>query len=175
VLFSWMVTAGNTPPLDNYDDERRSQWASLAAGTSYEFVGSAIGRDVALALTLSALPDVFAICRLDRDTQISDWMNLGDFVSITRTADELSIVCPQIHVPEDVNCDKGWRRLKVEGPLNLSLTGVLASLAAPLAQAGIAVFAISTYDTDYLLVRDETLEHAAQVLSQAGHRVRLRP
>jgi hypothetical protein len=124
-------------------------------------------------LTLSILPGVFAICKFDRDARIPDWADSGGFVSITRTSDELSIVCPQVRVPEEINCEKGWRCIKVEGPLDLSLTGILSSLATPLADAGIGVFAISTYDTDYLLVQSESLERAARVLSQAGHQVRL--
>jgi len=123
-------------------------------------------------LTLSALQDTFAICRLDKDAQPPDWALRGSFCSITRTPEELSIVCPQINVPEGTKCDKGWRCLKVEGPLALSLTGILSSLATPLAQAGISVFAVSTYDTDYLMVKEKDVESAILVLSQEAHQVR---
>ena len=123
-------------------------------------------------LTLSILPDIFAICRLDREAQIPAWACEGSFTSITRTPDELSIVCSQGGVPAEVKCEKGWRCLKVEGPLDFALTGILASLATPLAQTGISILALSTYDTDYLLVREEDMERAMRVLSREGAQVR---
>ena len=123
-------------------------------------------------MTLSLLPDTLAICRLTPDAPIPDWALAGGFFSITRTADELSIVCPQANVPSEIQCDRDWRCLRVEGPLDLSLIGILASLTAPLARAGIGIFAVSTYDTDYLLVKEKRLEEAVLVLSQEGHHVR---
>ncbi len=128
-------------------------------------------------LTLTMLPETFAICRLSMDEAVPDWAMLGEFVSITHTPDELSIVCAaknvpaEEHVPPDVKADRDWRALKVEGPLDLALTGVLASLANPLAEARINLFAISTFDTDYLLVKEYNLTRACEVLRQAGHRV----
>ena len=122
------------------------------------------------SLSLSVLPDVFAVCRLASDAPMPAWAT-GDLVSITRTAEELSIVCAQHQVPEAVQCERGWRCLKVAGPLAFSLIGVLAALAAPLAQAGVSLFAISAYDTDYLLVRETDLERAIQALSRAGHHI----
>jgi hypothetical protein len=122
-------------------------------------------------LILSVLPDTFALCRLNNNAQIPEWALAGKFFSITRTLDELSIVCPQDHVPEEIQCEKGWRCLKVEGRLDLSLTGILASLAVPLAQAGISIFAVSTYETDYILVKEIVLEKVVAVLIQAGHQV----
>jgi hypothetical protein len=124
-------------------------------------------------LTLSLLADTFAVCRLDPRVEIPDWALAGDFVSITRTADELSIVCAERQIPEGMHREGGWQALKVEGPLDFSLTGILASLTAPLAQGTIAVFAISTYDTDYLLVKQADLEQAVRVLSLHGHQVAL--
>jgi len=112
-----------------------------------------------------------AICRLEKDGGIPGWALGGKFVSITRTSEELSVVCPQIQVPEEVKRDAGWRCLKVEGPLDLSATGVLASFVTPLAWEGISVFALSTYDTDYLLVKEENLEKTVKVLAQKGHQV----
>ncbi len=88
---------------------------------------------------------------------------------MTYTSEELSIVCHSDLVPADVNCDAGWTALKVEGPMDLSLVGVLASLSVPLADAGIPLFAISTHNTDYLLVMDEKLESAKQALEREGH------
>lgn len=114
------------------------------------------------------MPGTFAICRLDSDAPIPEWAHIG-FFSITRTPDELSIVCKEEIVPEGVTGEKGWRCLQVMGPLDFALTGILASLAAPLAEAGISIFAISTYDTDYFLVKE--LNRAIAVLSNSGHNV----
>ncbi|MBW2147021.1 MAG: ACT domain-containing protein [Deltaproteobacteria bacterium] len=125
-------------------------------------------------LILSLLQETLAICRLDRDAGIPDWALTGGFFSITRTPDELSIVCPQSSVPEEIPCDREWQCLRVEGPLALSLTGILASLAAPLARAGISTFVVSTYDTDYVMVKEKDVEQAILVLSQEGHQVRRR-
>ena len=122
-------------------------------------------------LSLSVLPGTLAICRLGPDDPVPDWAQAGDLISITRTSDELSVVCTEAAVPDNVKSDRGWRCLKVEGPLDLSLTGVLASLANPLAGARINIFAISTFDTDYLLVKAENLGCATEVLIQSGHRV----
>ena len=125
-----------------------------------------------LNLTLSLLPDTLAICRLTPDALMPDWALTSGFLSVTRTLDELSIVCPQANVPPKIQCDRDWRGLKVEGPLDLSLIGILASLTVPVARAGIGIFAVSTYDTDYVLVKENRLEEAVLVLSQAGHHVR---
>ena len=91
--------------------------------------------------------------------------------SVTRTPDELSIVCSEASVPPTARAQRGWRALEVQGPLDFSLTGVLAALTAPLAQARISIFALSTYDTDYLLVPGEDLARACATLTAAGHTV----
>ena len=122
-------------------------------------------------LRLSPLPETFGICRLDAGVAIPAWGTAGRFFAITRTSDELSIIAPQANVPDDVQCSRGWRALKVEGPLDFSVVGVVASLAAPLAAAGIPIFVVSTYDTDYLLVSGEYLDRAVSVLVEAGHGV----
>jgi len=124
-----------------------------------------------MSLTLSLLPGTYMICRLDPEAIIPDWAKAGGFISITRTSDELSIVCAEANVPEGVKADRGWRCFKVEGPLDLSLTGVLASLANPLAEARINIFALSTFDTDYLLVKEDNVSRAAEVLIRSGHRL----
>jgi hypothetical protein len=121
--------------------------------------------------TLSILPEIFSICRLDKDSPIPDWALAGSFFSITRTAEELSVVCSQDQVPEGVKRDVGWRCLKIEGLLDLSATGLLASLTRPLAREKISIFVVSTYDTDYLLVKQKDLEKAVMVLSQNSHKV----
>jgi hypothetical protein len=119
---------------------------------------------------LDVLPDTFAVCRLAADTEVPHWAT-GEVVSITRTADELSIVCSSHNAPEEVRQESGWRCLRVVGPLDLSLVGVIASLTAALAAANISVFVISTFDTDYLLVKEPDLEAAIESLRAAGHKV----
>ena len=93
-------------------------------------------------------------------------MKAGALVSLTRTADELSIVCPQAHLPAGVRAEHGFRAFKVMGPLDFALTGVLSGLLLPLAAVGVSVFTLSTYDTDYLLVREAQLDRAREALSR---------
>ena len=122
-------------------------------------------------LTLSLLPENYSICRLGPEADIPPWALAGDFYSITRTKGELSLVCSEEFVPGGVRCEKGWRCIAVSGPLDFSLTGILASLANSLAEAGISVFAISTFDTDYFLVKADNLKKAVLKLAEAGHRI----
>jgi hypothetical protein len=122
-----------------------------------------------IALTLTVLPGTYAVCRLAPEDSLPGWATSGGFFSITRTSDELSVVCEQGGVPEGVTCEGDWRCLQVRGPLDFGLTGILASLAAPLAEAGISIFAISTYDTDYVMVKAADLERATAELSRSGH------
>jgi hypothetical protein len=123
-------------------------------------------------LTPLAVDGTFAVCRLAGGSPVPPWATVGPFCSITRTADELSVVCRQDSVPEGVVGERGWRCLRVAGAVPFSAVGVLASLAAPLAEAGISVFAVSTFDTDYLLVKEDAWERAADVLVKYGHAVR---
>jgi hypothetical protein len=119
-------------------------------------------------LSLSILPETIAICRLPHDAPIPAWAmpDASTLYSITRTTDELSIVCNQELVPPATPMvERNWRAIKVGGPLDFSLTGILASLANPLAEAEISIFAISTFDTDYVLVQDDNFEQAIQILS----------
>ena len=120
-------------------------------------------------LTLQLLPEVLAVCRLAPDAPLPEWAVEDDFVSITRTRDELSVVVPQERVPEGVQAQRDFRALKVAGPLAFDEIGILAALAGPLAAAGISIFAVSTYDTDYVLVRESDLGKALGVLRDAGH------
>ena len=119
-----------------------------------------------MILELRLLPAVFAVCRLDPVAPVPD-----GFWSVTRTDDELSVICVEDAVPEGAVVQRGWRALQVVGPLDFALTGVAAALTAPLAEAQISVLPIATYDTDYLFVRDETLSRAVEALEDAGHRV----
>lgn len=123
------------------------------------------------ALPLTLLPDRLSICRLAPDAPLPGWIAGPGFFSITRTDEELSLVVAQDRVPADVRAVGAWRALKVQGPLDFALTGILAALTAPLAHAGVSLFAIATYDTDYVLVKEETLAEAIRALTAAGHRV----
>ena len=126
-----------------------------------------------VALRLSVPDDRFAVCKLEPDNEVPDWAVKNGFFSATRTPDELSIVCLEQNVPEGLQCERGWRAFKVQVPLAFSETGVLVSLAAPLAEEGISLFAVSTYDTDYVLVKEGALEPATTALRSAGHEVHI--
>lgn len=123
-------------------------------------------------LTLTILPDTLAVCRLDASVTVPPWATTGNFFSITRTAQELSVVCLQSLVPDGVRCERDWRCLQLAGPIPFSTVGVLASLVQPLADKEISVFAISTFDTDYLLVKAADLERAIDAWRKCGHIVR---
>src|SRR3954469_16114751 len=122
-------------------------------------------------LQLTLLTATFAICKLPPDAAIPEWAFRGSFSSVTRTSDELSIITADDDIPADVTCEHDWRALKVEGPLEFSLTGVLESVARPLADAAISIFAIATYTTDYVLVKAANVERATAALRAAGHRI----
>src|SRR4051794_26131599 len=121
-------------------------------------------------LRLRLLPDAYALCRLAADVELPSWAG-GDFVAVTRTADELSVVCPQQRVPDGVRAEAGWRCWRVVDTLDFALVGVLAALLEPLARAGISVFAVSTFDTDYLLVKEADRQRAVAAWRTAGHEV----
>lgn len=122
-------------------------------------------------LTLSLLEGRFAVCRLAPGDEVPAWASRGAFTSTTRTQDELSVVCAEGVVPEGTRCERGWRVFRVEGPLDFGLTGVLASVALPLAEAEVSIFAVATFDTDYVMVREQNVERALAALGAAGHRV----
>jgi len=130
--------------------------------------------DPAPALRLTVLDDTFAVCRLPADAVVPEWAWTGEVACVTRTRDELSIVCRGDLVPGDVLREPGWRCLRVRGPLPFSLTGVFSRIAQPLADAGISLFAVMTYDTDYVMVKDEALPAAVDALMAAGHTVEVR-
>src|SRR6266849_1841310 len=122
-------------------------------------------------LNLKLSPHLYAVCHVHLDKNIPYWALLGDFVSLTRTHEELSIVCQQENVPDDIVAERGWRCVQVQGAFDFSIAGVNASLAIPLAQADLSVLAITTYATDYLLIKEEDVERALLVLEQAGHSI----
>ena len=122
-------------------------------------------------LELTLLPERFAISRLAADAPVPAWATEGPFFSVTRTGDELSVVCELARVPVGVESQTGWRVFNVHGPFVLTEIGVLSALATPLAEAKLSLFAISTFDTDYLLVASETLSAAVSALERAGHTI----
>jgi hypothetical protein len=111
----------------------------------------------------------YAIVQLAPEATVPEWVSKGEFTSISRTADELSIVCPVNHLPPGVDTDHHWICLKLEGPFPFSMTGVLLSFIEPLSSRGIPIFAISTYDTDYVLIPEEFMGAALSILDEAGH------
>ena len=123
---------------------------------------------------LSLLRDVFVVCRLDPSAPVPAWaLETAAFVAVTRTDDELSIVCPEDRAPQGAAAPDRWRALKVHGPFPPEAIGVLSTLALPLATARVSLLAISTHDTDYLFVRSADLAHAVRVLRHDGHVVHL--
>jgi hypothetical protein len=122
-------------------------------------------------LKFRQLPGQYAIVRLSPDALVPEWAGKGDFNSITRTADELSIVCPVGHLPAEMHAQPRWICLKLEGRFPFSQTGVLLSFIDPLSNNSIPIFAISTYDTDYVLVQEQFASATQQALAQAGHQL----
>ena len=123
-----------------------------------------------MQLTFTLLPEIYAIARLGAAAPIPSWPT-GEFVSITRTRDELSIVCRDDAVPRTVRADRGWRCLALHGPFALDVTGVAAEFTRVLAAAGVSVFVIATFDTDAVLVPDRAVARAVAALRAAGHAV----
>ncbi len=120
-------------------------------------------------MKLTVLPGGFSVCRLEPDRPLPEWAGGGGFSSVTRTADELSVVCATDRVPEGLLREDGWSALAVEGPLDFGLTGILAALATCLAEASVPIFAVSTYDTDWILIKRTDLKRAVGALQAAGH------
>lgn len=124
-----------------------------------------------MELDLILIPGELAVCRLPAGSPAPAWAIGGSFTAVTWTRDETSVVCGAASVPDGVQAEAGWRAIKVAGPLEFALTGVLLSIAEPLARAEIPIFAASTYDTDYVLVREADLAAAISALAAEGHRV----
>ena len=120
-------------------------------------------------LKFCLLPGYYAVVRLAPDARVPDWAHEGHFTSVTRTGDELSIVCPAGNLPAGVPSPHRWICLKLEGPFSFSQTGVLLSFIEPLSTNWIPIFAMSTYDTDYVLVQEEFAGASIHILREAGH------
>jgi len=125
------------------------------------------------SLRLAVLEERLAVCRLEPWAEVQPWATGAPFFCVTRTQDELSIICPEERVPAGITCERGWRALKLEGgPFDLGLVGVLASVASPLARCEVGILAVATYDTDYVLVAESQLDLAISALRERGHEVR---
>jgi len=120
-------------------------------------------------LRFSVLPGSYAVLRLPPDAEVPAGALVPPFHSVTRTPAELSVVCPEGAVPVGARVEAGWALLALAGPFPFELVGVLSSFLAPLAEAGVSVFALSTFDTDYVLVKRERLDDALDALAAAGH------
>ena len=122
-------------------------------------------------LSRRILPDRMSVCRLEPVAALPDWIGTSAFYSITRTDEELTLVCPEALVPPGTQCESGWRCIRVQGALDFSEIGIMFSITRPLAKSGVSVFVISTFDTDYFLVKEKELPKAIDGLTAAGHRV----
>lgn len=120
-------------------------------------------------LTFKVHDGRFAVCRLAPGDAVPDWLPPDGWWSVTRTPAELSVVCDESIVPDGVKRQSGWRRIELAGPFDFALTGILASILNPLAEAQVPIFALSTFDTDWVLIPGEHLEKAKQALIGAGH------
>ena len=122
-------------------------------------------------LTLLVLAGRYGICRLGPDEPVPAWGLQGEFFSVTRTTEELSIVCAEAQIPATVLCESGWRLFKIDAIMDFSLVGIVAGISAALAGANIGIFVLSTYNTDYILVRQPDFAAAAIALRTAGYTV----
>ena len=120
-------------------------------------------------LVLSVLSETFTIHKLSPDVSIPEEILKSNYYSVSKTENELSVVCSELIEVQSLQSSKGWKCVKVKGPLDFNLTGILASISDILAQANISIFAISTFDTDYILVRSQDLYPAITKLRQAGY------
>ncbi len=119
-------------------------------------------------LTFIILPGEYALCSLEPEEVIPDWAITSSFYTISKTVDELSVVCEAVLVPSAIKADKGWRLLKIAAVLDLSLTGITAKFSTALANADVNLCVIATYDTDYIMVKEEKLSYAISALKHAG-------
>jgi hypothetical protein len=121
-----------------------------------------------MPLSLRPIDGSFAVCRLAAASVLPEWFRPGPFATVSWTDDELSILCHESQVPESVQCERGWRCLMLQGPFAFDQTGILLQVLQPLAEAKIGIFAVSTFDTDYVLVKDEAFERAKRMLVESG-------
>jgi hypothetical protein len=122
-------------------------------------------------LTLIVQPGLYGVCRLSPSEPVPDWSLQGEFFSVTRTAEEISIVCDETQIPSTVLCEQNWRMLKIAGILDFALVGIVAGVSAVLAAAQLGIFVLSTYNTDYILVKQVDFPAAVAALRAAGYEV----
>lgn len=122
-------------------------------------------------LTMNLLKEKFAVCRLDKNHAIPEWSENDSFYSVTKTMDELSIVCLEKDVPHNIRHENNWRILKIQGPLDFSLIGIIAKISSILAEEKISIFALSTFDTDYILLKDDNIENAVDILNKNNYKI----
>tara|TARA_Y100000588_G_scaffold355121_1_gene410036 strand:- start:71 stop:469 length:399 start_codon:yes stop_codon:yes gene_type:complete len=120
-------------------------------------------------LVLSVLSETFAIHKFSPDASIPEKILKSNYYSVSKTENELSLVCSEVIEVQSLQSSKGWKCIKVKGPLDFNMTGFLAGISDILAQGNISIFAISTFDTDYILVRSQDLYPAITKLRQAGY------
>jgi hypothetical protein len=119
-------------------------------------------------IPLNLLPGRLAVCWLPPEAPLPEWARPGELLSLIQTRNETSVVCAERFVPPEVKAERGWRAFQVQGPSDFTMVGVLAAISTPLAQAGVSIYALSTYETDYVLVKEESLKRAIRALSQVG-------
>ena len=142
----------------------------VRGGIDFHFAGRATMLQSMTSLRFSILPGEWAIARLPANAPVPEWADApASFSTVTRTPEQLSVVCLAAKVPAGVRAERGWALLKLHGPFDFDETGILMAFAQPLAAAGIAILAISTFDTDYVLVKSAALDHAIHALTAAGH------
>ncbi len=124
---------------------------------------------MAHTLKLRTIPGQFGICKLKPEESIPSWTTSGNIWSITRRETELSVVCLQENIPKEINAERNWRMLQIVGPLAFEMVGVLSSLTIPLAERGLSIITLSTYETDLILVKEKSFEVACHTLTKAGH------
>ena len=121
------------------------------------------------SFVISVLKDEYTVCRLNAFEDIPQWVLDTPLSSITRTAEEFSVVCPKAVVPDHLKSEQEWKCLKIHGPLGFDEVGIISSLTQVLADADISVFVLSTFNTDYILVKRMNIDKAVKVLSERGH------
>lgn len=119
-------------------------------------------------LNFKVLKGLYSVCRLDNGVEIPEWVNKSEFYSITKTDNELSIVCCQEGLPEFVKSEKDWKIISIDGQLDFSLIGIISKISSLLAQNGISIFVISTFDTDYFMVKEENFDKTVELLKIIG-------
>lgn len=122
-------------------------------------------------MNLLILDGMYAVCRLDPGDEIPAWIDESDFLSVVRSSDELSIVCSQKLVPQEIGCNRDWRLIRIDEELDFEMVGILNRFLLPLEKAGIAVFVVSSYNTDYIMVASRKLKEAVAVLKDEGHHI----